>query len=628
MDYFDYLSKKLENADYKKSVETQIDNTKIKKSDNPDKDVKLNDASIFSSADKEEVENIDYDKLLEKLENKDEGEDKKLSPLEFILKEFFSFDVVKNKVDADSDGKISEQEAKDYIKHLAGMDGDDSKLSIEDFTKAIQEYEIDLANELEKFNTTNNDVPEAETIENTAFAESYSAPVLNDYGSYSAPAASSSYNDLVSAEPAVKTIDNMTLEELQAEKTKRQEVLKEKQTNLQNAQSGNTETIKTAKANVDKTKQEYLDALDKDNAAKEFKQDIENNLKAIDENKEQITKKEEEISKKEDQISDAEESLKTSQSTLDALNAALSNLPAKTGDKEKDQKIEQQTKELKTKISEQKKVVDKETKTLNEYKKQLEKLEKEKVNLEKKKTELEEKKAELEKKVEETCSEATKNALKAFNEATQEYEKIQAEEIKVAKEEVETAKKEIAAVNEKINIAEANKVKNEYSPIPVMDINDVSPADRKKYGVQETTLPDGTTVLACRWSKFDKCQPEWLEQQQPLLQAAAEQGMTLVYSDVTRTVAESNAGRAKKGSLVCKGGESPHNYGTAVDIVLYKDGKAVSVNSAEYKAFAKNAVALSDEKIEWGGEWRKQGERHHFNLRGWKKYKSAEYLVG
>ncbi len=161
-----------------------------------------------------------------------------------------------------------------------------------------------------------------------------------------------------------------------------------------------------------------------------------------------------------------------------------------------------------------------------------------------------------------------------------------------------------------------------------MDINDVSPADRKKYGVQETTLPDGTTVLACRWSKFDKCQPEWLEQQQPLLQAAAEQGMTLVYSDVTRTVAESNAGRAKKGSLVCKGGESPHNYGTAVDIVLYKDGKAVSVNSAEYKAFAKNAVALSDEKIEWGGEWRKQGERHHFNLRGWKKYKSAEYLVG
>lgn len=479
MDYFDYLSKKLENADYKKSVETQVDNTKIKKSDNPDKDVKLNDTSIFSSADKEEVENIDYNKLLEKLENKDEDEDKKLSPLEFILKEFFSFDVVKNKVDADSDGKISEQEAKDYIKHLAGMDGDDSKLSLEDFTKAIQEYEIDLANELEKFNTTNNDVPEAETIENTAFAESDSIPVSNNYGSYSAPVASSSYNSTVSAKPAVKTIDNMTLEELQAEKTKRQEVLKEKQTNLQNAQSGNTEAIKTAKANVDKTKQEYLDALDKDNAAKKFKRDIENNLKAIDENKEQITKKEEEISKKEDQISDAEESLKASQSTLDALNAALSNLPAKTGDKEKDQKIEQQAKELKTKISEQKKIVNKETKTLNDYKKQLEKLEQEKVNLEKKKTELEERKAELEKKVEETCSEATKNTLKAFNEATQEYEKIQAEEIKVAKEEVETAKKEIAAVNEKINIAEANKVKREYSPIPVMDINDVPPADRE-----------------------------------------------------------------------------------------------------------------------------------------------------
>lgn len=113
-----------------------------------------------------------------------------------------------------------------------------------------------------------------------------------------------------------------------------------------------------------------------------------------------------------------------------------------------------------------------------------------------------------------------------------------------------------------------------------------------------------------------------------MLQAAAEQGMTLLYSDVTRTVAASNKGRETKGSLVCEGGESPHNYGTAVDIVLYKDGKAVGVDSDEYEAFAKKAVALSDEKIEWGGEWTKQGERHHFNLRGWKKYKSAEYLVG
>ena len=158
---------------------------------------------------------------------------------------------------------------------------------------------------------------------------------------------------------------------------------------------------------------------------------------------------------------------------------------------------------------------------------------------------------------------------------------------------------------------------------------EIASNDMSKYGVSEKTMPNGTKVLACRWSKFDKCQPEWIEQQKYLLQAANEHGFTILYGDVTRTVAESNAGRAKKGSLVCKGGESPHNYGVAVDIVCYKNGKAVSVDSAEYASFARRAVELSGNKIEWGGEWRKKGERHHFNMRNWKNtYKRSEHLVG
>ncbi len=161
------------------------------------------------------------------------------------------------------------------------------------------------------------------------------------------------------------------------------------------------------------------------------------------------------------------------------------------------------------------------------------------------------------------------------------------------------------------------------------NVNGIDPKDAREYGVTEKTMPNGTKVLACRWSKFDKCRPEWIEQQKYLLQAAKEHGFTLLYSDVTRTVAESNAGRAKKGSLVCRGGESPHNYGVAVDIVCYKNGKVVSVDSAEYKAFAQRAVELSNNRIEWGGEWRKKGERHHFNMRDWKgSYKRSEYLVG
>lgn len=157
---------------------------------------------------------------------------------------------------------------------------------------------------------------------------------------------------------------------------------------------------------------------------------------------------------------------------------------------------------------------------------------------------------------------------------------------------------------------------------------DVGTSFKEKYGVGEKTLPDGTKVMACRWSRFDKIQPEWLDKQKYFIQAANEMGLTLVYSDVTRTVAESNIGRAEKGNLVCKGGESPHNYGTAIDIVLLKDGKPIGVNSQTQTDFANRVKTLSQNTVTWGGDWTKAGERHHFELKGWQKYKSPQYLIG
>lgn len=156
------------------------------------------------------------------------------------------------------------------------------------------------------------------------------------------------------------------------------------------------------------------------------------------------------------------------------------------------------------------------------------------------------------------------------------------------------------------------------------------PADFKnKYGVTEKTLADGRKVLACRWSRFDNAQREWVDTLKYFEQAAADLGCDLVYSDIERTVAESNKARAKKGSLVCKGGQSPHNYGVAADFVLFKDGKEVNVNSDLQKAVVDRAIALSGNKIESGIYWRKKGERHHIELSNWQsKYKNSYCLVG
>lgn len=149
----------------------------------------------------------------------------------------------------------------------------------------------------------------------------------------------------------------------------------------------------------------------------------------------------------------------------------------------------------------------------------------------------------------------------------------------------------------------------------------------KQNGVKKISI-NGSDVYACRWSNFTKSKKEWLDLQKYMIESAEELGLTLVYSDMDRTVAASNAGRAKKGNLVAKGGQSPHNYGVAADICLFKKGKALNPNSPEFEEFANLVKQKSDNCIAWGGDWTKKGERHHFELQGWRdKYKNSENLI-
>ena len=164
---------------------------------------------------------------------------------------------------------------------------------------------------------------------------------------------------------------------------------------------------------------------------------------------------------------------------------------------------------------------------------------------------------------------------------------------------------------------------------------------RTRYGVTEKTLPNGLTVLACRWSRFNKCQTEWLELQKIMLKAAEELGLTLVYSDVERTNAESEAAYQEKGDMVVRRGGS-HNHGVAADIVLFdKDGKVLSATSAKQREFAQRVKELSGGRITWGGDFsgyatvngrrvtRASVESHHFEITNWRsKYGGDEYSIG
>ena len=149
---------------------------------------------------------------------------------------------------------------------------------------------------------------------------------------------------------------------------------------------------------------------------------------------------------------------------------------------------------------------------------------------------------------------------------------------------------------------------------------------KKSYGVKTKTI-NGSKVYVCSWSSFSKSQPEWLGLQKHMIEAAEELGLTLVYSDMDRSVSASNASRKKKGNIVAPGGKSPHNYGTACDICLFKDGKQVSTKSAQFREFANLVKQKSNNQIAWGGDWSKKNEEHHFELRNWKKYQTEQYKI-
>jgi len=158
-------------------------------------------------------------------------------------------------------------------------------------------------------------------------------------------------------------------------------------------------------------------------------------------------------------------------------------------------------------------------------------------------------------------------------------------------------------------------------------INGISSIDVKQYNVSEVTLSNGMKIYKTGWARYDKCQKEFLDQFKYMDKAAKELGLTILRSDGERTKEESNISRAKKGSLVAQGGKSPHNYGCASDIVVYKNGKQVSVLSPEYREFVNRAIKYSNGALVCGLNWKKKGEQHHWELRDWEKYQNDSNLL-
>ncbi|MCM1338183.1 MAG: glucosaminidase domain-containing protein [Muribaculaceae bacterium] len=477
MNYYEFLNKKFTTEPGKQLVQTALE----VKEDNPfassvfnkdDNSVKIDGASIFANAKKEDVSKIDFSKMTTEAEAAQDF--KKLNPLEFVLKCFMSIDKIKELVDKNKDGNLSVDEIKAYVTDLAAKDGNADELTLADFEKVIEENKIDL----EELLNTENVEDTAEAVEESAGGESVDSAASDDYSagsvgeaSYSAPVDDvSSYDDGAWSDysgqsQSVESSYDKTLEQLEAEKETRVNTLKEKQTALAAAQSGDTPAIKAAKVEFDKAKEEYENAINEDPGLKEYADDIKANLENIDKNTEAIDKNDKAITDKESEISTAESALDSLKSSLAALELSLSALPAPSGkeeDKEKDAQIVAKKTEIQSAIDAKKAEVQEQESKLEALKKELEELNTEKTKLEEEKTKLEEEKQKLDELVKKFGNEVTKAKLEAYNKAKANLEAIKAKEVEKAKAEVKTAQDSVKEIEAQIATKKAQEEVQQY----------------------------------------------------------------------------------------------------------------------------------------------------------------------
>lgn len=122
----------------------------------------------------------------------------------------------------------------------------------------------------------------------------------------------------------------------------------------------------------------------------------------------------------------------------------------------------------------------------------------------------------------------------------------------------------------------------------------------------------GHSINKCKGANLIKLKPEMKEILVKLDAKAKELGYTMVVSDGFRSHEAQIAAKKRKPKLCATPGKSAHEYGAAIDLAMYKGGKAVSIDKIQ--EFADYAQSLG---LEWGATWKSKYEPWHFNFVQW-----------
>lgn len=388
-----------------------------------------------------------------------------------LLDKVYSNKTVIKTLDEDGDGKLSDEEKAKFEEFITGYDGNSTgELSEADIKRAFDDIidgKFSYDKNLEEASKEIDEKVEAELAEKAA-AQTESAGNTSSGGSISSGGggtvgSSNSFSSSNSTES--KSLENMSLEELESEKTQKESEVAEAQEGVNAVYSGENEAVKSAEEDCEAAKEAYDEAVKNDeNISEELKQDREDNLNAIAEKEDSIDNLKIDINNKEGEISSQEAVISSDKSNISALESALSSLSSQSSDdEEKQAEINAQKASLESQITEAKA-------KLQEDEEKLKSLEDEKVALEEQLTteeealaELETERSEIEAEIEKVCAPETKEAMQAYNEAKENVQTVKDAELKTAQEKLTTVQGELEEINNQINVKKAEKTEKENS---------------------------------------------------------------------------------------------------------------------------------------------------------------------
>lgn len=383
-------------------------------------------SSIFDNISFENLENFDYAAALTSLSTGDEDAINSVSnqSLSEIFKGLLGDATIQKYADADGDGEVSAEEAKNLMQGIAGMDGDLSNLSFEDIENLINSIGVTSVEDFQKFiQDTLKGVDDelAKQTENVLADEvenSMPAMLGNGVdamsGASRSSGASKSGNSNYNAGGASKNVKTKTAaDEVEELRKQRQEI------------------IETADKNINAKQKE------KDNLVK-------NSDKISDDLKKDYSKQQKEMKSIQSDKADVQSSLDEHKSSLSDVSASLSALEGEKSTIKTDTKDDKINSQNKARLSEIKEAIT----TKKEKKAKLEeKIAKEEAKLK----ELEKKEKAQQKnidKVEKQIAEADPKLKPKMDALTKEISELKS-----------TKTKEVAEIDGKIKTKEAEKNK-------------------------------------------------------------------------------------------------------------------------------------------------------------------------